>query len=188
MKNTSYIKKILEHYINLQTNIKKELKKLDNKSDEYKDKLKVSKDYAFKIFILHIARYAEKHKLRGTTKLNLIIRDRIEKARHHLICNGTNSNIKYQECINNNYYDVNYMFYIKQCVKYIMYNNFDQLNIDFENNTINGIQYEFIPNWITYENTSRLLSLKPNYNPFYIHGPHGRHYCNKIKNIILKNK
>ena len=66
--------------------------------------------------------------------------------------------------------DVSLMFYIKKCVEYWLYNNHDELFIDFDNSEPGkALEIDFIPNWITQENTNALYRRKGEYyNPFHI--------------------
>ena len=62
------------------------------------------------------------------------------------------------------------MFYIKKCVEYWLYNNPDELFIDFDSIEPGvALKIDFIPNWITQENTNALYRRKGEYyNPFHI--------------------
>jgi len=123
----------------------------------------------FRLAVLEIARYAEVNGIRGI-KLNTYIEEYFCHARKRMMCNGGYNGIKYKEISKYCHSDVSLMFYIKKCVEYWLYNNHDELFIDFDNSEPGkALEIDFIPNWITQENTNALYRRKGEYyNPFHI--------------------
>ena len=67
------------------------------------------------------------------------------------------------------------LFFIKNCVKFLLYNHPDQTFLNFKHTITDKNNYicdfECIPEWITYENTTLLYNRKneeKTYNPFFI--------------------
>ena len=166
-RSETRILKELKSYRNKQKALKKAVKAVDNEMEKIMRK-DIRKN-EFRLAVLEIARYAEVNGIRGI-KLNAYIKEYFCHARKRMMCNGGYNSIKYKEISKYCHSDVSLMFYIKKCVEYWLYNNHDELFIDFDNSEPGkALEVDFIPNWITQENTNALYRRKGEYyNPFHI--------------------
>lgn len=166
-RSETRILKELKSYRNKQKALKKAVKVVDNEMEKIMRK-DIRKN-EFRLAVLEIARYAEVNGIRGI-KLNTYIKEYFCHARKRMMCNGGYNGIKYKEISKYCHSDVSLMFYIKKCVEYWLYNNHDELFIDFDNSEPGkALEVDFIPNWITQENTNALYRRKGEYyNPFHI--------------------
>ena len=166
-RSETRIRKELKSYRNKQKALKKAVKAVDNEMEKIMRK-DIRKN-EFRLAVLEIARYAEVNGIRGI-KLNAYIKEYFCHARKRMMRNGGYNGIKYKEISKYCHSDVSLMFYIKKCVEYWLYNNHDELFIDFDNSEPGkALEVDFIPNWITQENTNALYKRKGEYyNPFHI--------------------